>query len=109
MVRSTPGMPSLHKLNGDLRSFLKTINQDCEGWVDFILSVIYDLWLNGRFTIGYTFKRLAYTLTAYCCDATECFVKALPMGQNIVLDKSYTIQFGQISILEHCKWQLLFS
>ena len=24
------------------------------------------------------------------CDATECFVKALPMGQNIVLDKSYT-------------------
>ena len=39
------------------------------------------------------------------CDATGCFVKALPMGQNIVLDKSYTIQFGQISILEHCKWQ----
>ena len=51
------------------------------------------------------FKRLAYTLTAYFCDATGCFVKALPMGQNIVLDKSYTKQFGQISILEHCKWQ----
>ena len=24
------------------------------------------------------------------CDATGCFVKALPMGQNIVLDKLYT-------------------
>ena len=30
------------------------------------------------------------------CDATGCFVKALPMGQNIVLDKSYTKQLGQI-------------
>ena len=51
------------------------------------------------------FKRLAYTLTAYLCDATGCFVKALPMGQNIVKDKSYTKQLGQISILEHCKRQ----
>ena len=51
-------MPSLHKLNGDFRSFLKTNNQVCEGWVDFILSVIYDLWFNGRFTIGYTFLNL---------------------------------------------------
>ena len=52
------------------------------------------------------FKRLAYMLTAYCngskiCEATGCFIKALPMGQNIVLDKSYTKQLGQISILEH--------
>ena len=30
-----------------------------------------------------------FTLTAYFCDATGCFVKALPVGQNIVLDKSY--------------------
>ena len=30
------------------------------------------------------------------CDATGCFVKALPMGQNIVLDKSYTKQLEQI-------------
>ena len=37
------------------------------------------------------------------CEATGCFVKALPMGKNIVLDKSYTKQLGQISILEHCK------
>ena len=54
------------------------------------------------------FKRLAYTLTAYCygsfiCDATGCFVKAQPLGQIIVLDKSYTKQLGQNSILEHCQ------
>ena len=30
------------------------------------------------------FKRLAYTLTAYFCDATGYFVKALPMGQYIM-------------------------
>ena len=29
-----------------------------------------------------SYKRLAYTLTAYCFDATGCFVKALPMGRN---------------------------
>ena len=39
------------------------------------------------------------------CDATGCFVKALLMGQNIVLDKSHTKQLGHISILEHCKPQ----
>ena len=33
-------------------------------------------------------------------DATGCFVKALPMGQNIVLDKSYTKQLGQIFKLD---------
>ena len=47
------------------------------------------------------FKRLL--LWARICDATGCFVKALPMGQNILLDKSYTKQLGQISILKHCK------
>ena len=30
------------------------------------------------------------------CDATGCFVKVLPMGQNIVFDKLY----AKISILE---------
>ena len=44
-------------------------------------------------------------LWVHICDATGCVVKALPMGQNIVLDKSYTKQLGQISILEHCKRQ----
>ena len=39
------------------------------------------------------------------CDATGCFIKALPMGQNIVIDKLYTKELGQISILEHCKRQ----
>ena len=39
------------------------------------------------------------------CDATGCFVKALPMGQNSVLDKSDTKQLGQISIPVHCKRQ----
>ena len=36
-------------------------------------------------------------------DATGCFVKALPIGQNIGVDKLYTKKLGQISILEHCK------
>ena len=50
------------------------------------------------FQLGVGFlKRLAYTLTAYCCGATGCFVKALPLGQNIVLDKSDIKQLGQIS------------
>ena len=55
----------------------------------------------------YIFKRLAYNANRWMSwvqinDATGCFVKAIPMGQNIVLDKSYTKQLGQISILEHC-------
>ena len=40
------------------------------------------------------FKRLAY-IWVQICDATGCFVKALPMGQNIVLDKSDTKHLGQ--------------
>ena len=39
------------------------------------------------------------------CDATECFVNLLPMGQVIVLYISYTKQLGHISTLEHCKRQ----
>ena len=46
-----------------------------------------------------------FVLWVQICDATGHFVKALTMGQNIVLDKSYTKQLGQISILEHCKRQ----
>ena len=43
----------------------------------------------------YIFKRLAYNANRWMSwvqinDATGCFVKAIPMGQNIVLDKSYT-------------------
>ena len=42
------------------------------------------------------FKRLAYTLTAYCYGPKSVTQPDAPMGQNIVLDKSYTKQFGQI-------------
>ena len=34
-------------------------------------------------------------LCVQICDATGYFVKALPKGQNIVLDKSYTKQLEQ--------------
>ena len=61
----------------------------------------YDLNLIRILIRNILFKRLL--LWVQICDATGCFVKALPMGQNIVLDKSYQKQLGQISILEHCK------
>ena len=61
--------------------------------------LVYWIGVDRGFYITVIFKRLAYTLTAYFCDATGCLVKALPLGQNIVLDKSYTKQLGQISIL----------
>ena len=49
------------------------------------------------------FKRLAYTLTANCygskseCDATGCFVKALPMGQIVHKTNSDRYQFYNIA------------
>ena len=71
-----------------------------------VMGGIQGFQISCRYLIWF-FKRLAYMLTAYfycfqICDATGYFVKALPMGQNIVLDKPYTKQLGQISILEHC-------
>ena len=48
------------------------------------------------------FKRLAYTLTAYCYGSKSVTQPDVPLGQNIVLNKSYTQKkLGQISILEH--------
>ena len=56
------------------------------------------------------FKRLAYTLTAYCYGSKsvtqpDASSKRHLWDQNIVLDKSYKNQLEQISILEHCKRQ----
>ena len=35
-----------------------------------------------------------FLLWVQICDATRCFVNALPMGQIILLDKTYTKQLG---------------
>ena len=67
---------------------------------------VFVFYINSKF--GKVFNKIysseyvtqAYTPTVQICDATGCFVKALLMGQNIVLDKSYTKQLGQISILK---------
>ena len=53
------------------------------------------------------FKRLAYTLTVYCLLSPNLWRKRMlrqsTTSQNIVLDKSYAKQLGQMLILEYFK------